>query len=470
MSSREKKQLSSMPNDFLWGGAISATQVEGAYNRDGKGLSNLDLALRCKKGEKRQITQQVDVNQYYPSHRAIGFYESYQKDIQLFADMGFKSLRFSIQWSRIFPTGEEERPNEVGLLFYEKILDELERHRIEPIITISHFDLPENLVTKYGSWKNRQVITFYLRFCEALFQRFSDRVRYWIPFNEINVITYMPYFSTGIHTENYQEIFQMAHHQLVASAKAVQLGRKYSSNYRFATMLMYGPTYPHNCHPESVFQAMMDDEETYYFGDIQIRGYYSPLAKKMLEQLGVQLAITEEDEQDLREGVVDFVSISYYMSWTTAPETAAGNMATGGKNPFLEQSEWGWQVDPLGLRISLNRLYQRYEKEIMIVENGLGAVDHCSENGEIYDDYRIDYLQQHLLAVKQAIVLDGVPVIGFTVWSAIDSISASTGEIGKRYGLIYVDLDDEGQGTLARKKKASFYWYQKIIESNGAEL
>ncbi|EPI16885.1 glycosyl hydrolase, family 1 [Enterococcus faecalis] len=190
----------------------------------------------------------------------------------------------------------------------------------------------------------------------------------------------------------------------------------------------------------------------------------------MLEQLGVQLVITEEDEQDLREGVVDFVSISYYMSWTTAPETAAGNMATGGKNPFLEQSEWGWQVDPLGLRISLNRLYQRYEKEIMIVENGLGAVDHCSENGEIYDDYRIDYLQQHLLAVKQAIVFDGVPVIGFTVWSAIDSISASTGEIGKRYGLIYVDLDDEGQGTLARKKKASFYWYQKIIESNGAEL
>ena len=459
-----------LAKDFLWGGAISATQVEGAFDKDGKGLSNLDYALRGKKGEKRLFSRELKKESYYPSHQGIDFYHHYKEDIKLFAEMGFKLFRFSIQWSRIFPKGDELTPNEEGLKFYENILTELERYQIEPLVTISHFDIPAHLVTEYGSWKNRKVIDFYVNFCESLYQRFGNRVKYWIPFNEINVITYMPYFSTGIETKKLSDIYQMAHHQLVASARAVKLGKTYSKEYKFATMLMYGPTYPHNCSPENVLKAMLDDEETYYFGDVQVRGKYSLLSKKQLDKMNIQIKMEEKDEEILREGIVDFISISYYMSWTTAPEVSEGNMSDGGVNPYLDQSEWGWQIDPIGLRISLNRLYQRYEKPIMIVENGLGAIDKLESDGSICDDYRIEYLNQHLTQMKLAILEDAVPVIGFTVWSAIDSISASTGEMSKRYGLIYVNLDDEGQGDLSRKRKKSFYWYQQVIETNGRLL
>lgn len=460
----------SLPGNFLWGGAISATQVEGAYNQGGKGLSNLDYALRGKKGEKRQFATEIKDAQYFPSHEAIDFYHHYQEDIKLFAEMGFKLFRFSIQWSRIFPNGDEKEPNEEGLVFYENILTELEKYGIEPLVTISHFDIPDYLVKTYGSWKSRKVVDCYLRFCETLFRRFKGRVKYWIPFNEINVITYMPYFSTGIQTDNLSDIFQMAHHQLVASAKAVKLGRDISADFEFATMLMYGPTYPHNCHPDNVLQAMKYDEEMYYFGDVQVRGAYSPYSKQFLKQLNVEIEIEEEDTNVLSEGTVDIVSLSYYMSWTTAEAESEGNMSTGGENPYLEKSEWGWQVDPVGLRISLNRLFSRYEKPLMIVENGLGAIDEIGKDGIIQDDYRIDYLASHLKQVKLAIVEDAVPVIGFTVWSAIDSISASTGEMSKRYGLVYVDLDDEGNGSLKRMPKKSFYWYKEIIETNGENL
>ena len=469
--------------DFLWGGATAANQCEGGYKEGKRGLSNVDVQPfgkdRFPVGMGKMKMFECDENHYYPSHEAIDMYNHYKEDIALFAEMGFKCYRLSIAWTRIFPTGEETTPNEEGLKFYDDLFDECLKYGIEPLVTICHFDVPMNLVEKYGSWRSRKLVDLYVRYCEAIFTRFKDKVKYWLTFNEINMILHLPFVGAGLYFEegdNEEEVkYQAAHHQLVASALATKLAHEINPKFKIGCMLAAGNTYANTCAPEDVFKSIQKDRENYFFIDVQSRGYYPAYALKELERKGISLKMEKEDEEILRENTVDFISFSYYSSRLISadPEISAtteGNVFATLKNPYLKASEWGWQIDPLGLRITMNSLYDRYQKPLFIVENGLGAVDTPDENGEINDDYRIEYLRQHIKAMKDAVELDGVDLWGYTSWGCIDLISASTGEMKKRYGYIYVDKNNDGSGTLKRSKKKSFNWYKKVIATNGEDL
>ncbi|WP_019640301.1 6-phospho-beta-glucosidase [Paenibacillus fonticola] len=468
-----------LPDHFMWGGAVSANQCEGAWNVGGKGISTADVAAAGQHGQGRTYTETVLENTYYPNHGAIDFYHRYKEDIALFAEMGFKCFRTSIHWTRIFPQGDESEPNEEGLAFYDRLFDECLKYGIEPVVTISHYETPLHLVKQYGSWTNRKLIDFYLNLCRVLFERYKTKVKYWMTFNEINVITLNPLIAAGIRVEEYadkeQILYQAAHYQFVASAKAVKLGREINPDFQIGMMMLYPLSYAESCSPEDNLENMHNMDLHYYFSDIQVRGYYSPKAQKFLERKGITLDITDEDVRDLRAGTVDYIGISYYMSLVTSSNpnrkiVVKGNMLEGIANPYLEKSDWEWQIDAVGLRISLNHLYDRYQLPIFVVENGLGAVDEKIEGQMIQDDYRIDYLRKHIAQMKEAVLQDGVDVMGYTVWGCIDLVSASTGEMKKRYGLIYVDRDDRGEGTLNREKKKSFNWYKEVILSNGDSL
>lgn len=472
--------MSRMPEGFLWGGATAANQCEGGYLEGGRGLANVDVVpagsdrFPVAMGKYRMI--QCDEEHFYPSHEAIDMYHHYKEDIKLFAQMGFKCYRFSIAWSRIFPMGDESNPNEEGLKFYESMIDECLKYNIEPLITICHFDVPMHLVTEYGSWRNRKMIDFYLNFCRALFTRFHHKVKYWLTFNEINMILHLPFMGAGLLFEegdHVEEIkYQAAHHELVASALATKMAHEMNPDMRVGCMLAAGNTYANTCAPADVWKSIEKDRENYFFIDVQSRGSYPNYARKMFEREGLHIDMQPEDEEILRDNTVDFISFSYYSSRLTSadPEVdkqTAGNVFATLKNPYLKASEWGWQIDPLGLRITLNSLYDRYQKPLFIVENGLGAVDIPDSEGNVEDEYRIAYLREHIRAMEDAVNVDGVVLMGYTPWGCIDLVSASTGEMKKRYGFIYVDKDNEGKGTLARTSKASFAWYQKVIESNG---
>lgn len=469
--------------DFLWGGATAANQCEGGYKEGKRGLSNVDVQPfgkdRFPVGMGKMKMFECDENHYYPSHEAIDMYNHYKEDIALFAEMGFKCYRLSIAWTRIFPTGEETTPNEEGLKFYEDLFDECLKYKIEPLVTICHFDVPMNLVEKYGSWRNRKLVDLYVRYCEAIFTRFKDKVKYWLTFNEINMILHLPFVGAGLYFEegdNEEEVkYQATHHQLVASALATKLAHEINPEFKIGCMLAAGNTYANTCAPEDVFKSIQKDRENYFFIDVQSRGYYPAYALKELERKGISLKMEKEDEEILRENTVDFISFSYYSSRLTSADpgisaTTEGNVFATLKNPYLKASEWGWQIDPLGLRITMNSLYDRYQKPLFIVKNGLGAVDTPDEHGEINDDYRIEYLRQHIKAMKDAVELDGVDLWGYTSWGCIDLVSASTGEMKKRYGYIYVDKNNDGSGTLKRSKKKSFNWYKKVIATNGEDL
>lgn len=469
--------------DFLWGGATAANQCEGGYKEGGRGLSNVDVQPfgkdRFPVGLGKMKMFECDEEHYYPSHMAIDMYHNYKEDIALFAEMGFKCYRLSISWTRIFPTGEEDIPNEEGLKFYEDLFDECLKYGIEPLVTICHFDVPMHLVEKYGSWKSRELVDLYVKYCNAIFTRFKEKVKYWLTFNEINMLLHLPFVGAGLYFEkgdNEEAVkYQAAHHQLVASALATKLAHEINPSFKIGCMLAAGNTYANTCDPEDVFKSMEKDRENYFFIDVQSRGYYPAYALKELERKGINIKIKDEDAKILRENTVDFISFSYYSSRLTSADpkinaNTEGNVFATLKNPYLKASEWGWQIDPLGLRITMNSLYDRYQKPLFIVENGLGAIDTPDENGEINDDYRIEYLRQHIKAMKDAVELDGVDLLGYTSWGCIDLISASTGEMKKRYGYIYVDKDNEGKGTLKRSKKKSFYWYKKVIETNGEDL
>lgn len=465
------------PESFLFGGAISANQSEGAWNENGKGVSTADVALKGKHGEKRIFTSSIVDGEYYPSHVAIDFYHRYKEDIQMFKEMGFQCLRTSINWTRIFPNGDEEQPNESGLKFYDELFDELLKNGIEPIVTISHYETPQYLVEKYGSWKNRKLIDFYINLCTVLFERYKRKVKYWMTFNEINVIVLNPKMSAGldIPIEDKQSLYQAAHYQFVASAKAVKIAKQINPDFQIGMMLLYPLSYAETCSPLDNLENMRNMDLHYLFSDVQVRGKYSNKALKFFKKNGIELDITEEDRNDLISGKVDYIGISYYMSLVTSatPERkikVEGNMLNGIQNPFLDKSEWDWQVDPVGLRLTLNNLYDRYEIPIFVVENGLGANDKKIDGEIICDDYRIDYLSKHLSEVKKAIHEDGVNVMGYTVWGCIDLVSASTGEMSKRYGLIYVDRDNAGNGSLNRELKKSYFWYKKVIDSRGEFL
>lgn len=471
-----------MRTDFLWGGATAANQSEGGWLDNGRGAAIVDVIPH---GENRMSVmngtldyRRLPEDSSFPGREAIDAYGHYKEDIALFAEMGFKCYRFSLSWSRIFPTGEEETPNEDGLQFYEAFIDELLRYKIEPVITICHFDIPLALVEKYGSWKNRRVIDCYLKYCDAIFRRFRGKVRYWITFNEVNMLMHLPFMGAGIllhENENPLAVkYQAAHNELVASALATKLAHEISPDYQIGCMLAAGSVYPYSCNPEDVWAGIQKDRENYFFTDIQVRGYYPAYALKLLEKENIRLEMGENDLKILKENTVDFVSLSYYNSRCVRAdgqgEASGGNVFASAKNPYLECSQWGWPIDPLGLRITLNALYDRYQKPLFIVENGLGAVDTPESDGTINDDYRIDYLGSHIRAMIEAADEDGVDLLGYTVWGCVDLVSATTGEMSKRYGLIYVDKDDAGNGTLRRIPKKSFDWYKEVIRTNGDSL
>lgn len=463
--------------DFLWGGAISANQAEGAYLEDGKAISVADVATAGSKAIKRVYTNGINPQQYYPSHEAIDFYHRYEEDLELFAEMGFKCFRTSIAWSRIYPTGMEMEPNEAGLAYYDRLFDACLKRGIEPVVTISHYEMPYALVDLYGGWRSRKVIELFTKFTQTIFMRYQDKVKYWMTFNEINVIAQHPMLAGGIRLadgENKNEVvYQAAHHQLIASAEAVAQGKAINADFKIGCMVLYPLTYAKTCSPMDALAAQQLMNRYLYFSDVQVQGRYPNFIKKHFEQNHIVIDQEPEDETILMNGKVDFVGFSYYMSLVAeskpgeGSQMAGGNMVIGGVNPYLESSQWGWQIDPVGLRITLNQLYDRYRCPLFVVENGLGAEDNPNENGYVEDDYRIKYMEKHIAALMDAVQLDGVEVMGYTAWGCIDLVSVGTGEMKKRYGLIYVDRDDFGNGTLKRTPKKSFYWYKKVIETNG---
>ncbi len=472
--------------DFLWGGAVAANQCEGAWNVDGKGVSCADICTGGTHTTPKRITPVLEEGTFYPSHEAIDFYHHYKEDIALFAEMGFRVFRFSIAWTRIFPTGEETEPNEAGLQFYDSVIAECLKYGIEPLVTISHYEIPFALTQKYNGWSDRRVVEFYTRYCETIFRRYQGKVKYWLTFNEINVGTMGMgnLFSLGIlnegttdfahQTDDPQKRFQGLHHQFVASAKAVKLAHEIDAEYKVGCMIAFSTTYPLTCNPDDILVCQEQNRRLNWFcSDVQVRGEYPGYIKRYWKEQGIEIRIEDGDREILKKGCVDYYTFSYYMSnCATADEgrkKTEGNMFGGIANPYLKASDWGWQIDPKGLRYTLNEIYDRYRIPLMVVENGLGAYDKLEEDGSIQDDYRIDYLRQHIEEMHEA-VLDGVDLMGYTPWGCIDLVSASTGEMAKRYGFIYVEKYDDGSGDYTRRKKKSFEWYKKVIASNGENL
>ncbi|MCG7338042.1 glycoside hydrolase family 1 protein [Staphylococcus sp. ACRSN] len=479
---------SNFPKDFLWGGATAANQIEGAYNLDGKGMSTADFiefipkAQRTKDNEM-EITsdkiKQVQTANYqgrFPKRDGIDFYHTYKEDIALFAEMGFKAFRMSIHWSRIFPNGYDTEPNEEGLAFYDKVFDTLLSHNIEPVVTLSHYETPIGLTEKYNGWVDRAVVDHFVRYAETVFTRYKNKVKYWISFNEINIINISPYTGGGILSDKEKDplsaSYQALHHQFVASALATKKLKAIIPNAKMGCMLARMKYYPNTCNPEDVLKAQQDNQGNLLYTDVQANGEYPNYFNKFVVENNLSLDISDADLAIIKQYPVDYISFSYYMSLlsSTEPEgkTTNGNLMNSLKNPYLDASDWGWQIDPVGLRIVLNELWDRYHKPLFIVENGLGAIDEVDDN-QVHDQYRIDYLQRHITEAKKAIQ-DGVDLIGYLAWGPIDLISMSTSEMSKRYGFIYVDQDDYGNGSKKRIKKDSFDWYKHIIATNGDTL
>ncbi|KOC90254.1 glycoside hydrolase family 1 protein [Winslowiella iniecta] len=458
------------PQHFLWGGAVAANQVEGAWQEDGKGVSTSDLQPHGIFGERVE-RQAGDCG---IKDVAIDFYHRYPEDIKLFAEMGFTVLRTSIAWTRIFPQGDETQPNEAGLAFYDRLFDEMAKYNITPLVTLSHYEMPFGLVKNHGGWGNRKTIDFFENYARTVFTRYKDKVKHWLTFNEINMSLHAPFTGVGLPEESdKQAIYQAIHHQLVASARAVKACHEIVPDGKVGNMLLGAMLYPLTCRPADVMESLQQNHDWLFFGDVQVRGYYPGYMNRFFKQHGISITIEEQDKRDLQH-TVDFISFSYYMTGcvTTDEELnqkSRGNILDMVPNPHLASSEWGWQIDPEGLRYLLNVLWERYQKPLFIVENGLGARDRVEADGSINDDYRIAYLNDHLVQVREAIE-DGVDVWGYTCWGPIDLVSASKAEFSKRYGFIHVDRDDNGNGTLVRTRKKSFFWYQQVISSRGASL
>ncbi len=485
----------SFPKDFLWGGATAANQCEGAYNEDGRGLTMMDVTTSGSATSARYITY-IDENgnegkvqqfskipsnaryavladNYYPNHDAIDFYHHYKEDIALFAQMGFKAYRMSISWSRIYPNGDESKPNEKGIEFYRSVFEELRKYKIEPIVTISHFDDPLYLIEKYGGWNNRKMIEFYVKYAKTLFAEFKGLVHYWLTINEINNTLDVRANNSEEEKKLYQEAFQQLHHKFLASALAVKCGHEIDKENKIGCMLSGHTSYPLTCDPKDIIENQNHWKELiYYCGDVQCRGEYPYFSKRIWEKYGVTLQTEKDDTEVLKNGKVDLFTFSYYYSnCVTTHSDVEKSKAFGGlcKNPYLEYSQWNSCIDPYGLRYLLNEIYSRYLLPIIVVENGIGAVDRLEDNNTVHDYYRIDYHRKHILQMLEAIK-DGVDVRGYTTWGCIDIISHMSGEIKKRYGFIYVDRDSSGNGSKKRYKKDSFYWYKKVIASNGMDL
>jgi 6-phospho-beta-glucosidase len=475
-----------LPADFLWGGAVAAHQIEGGWNKGGKGLSIVDVLTGGAHGVDREITDGIIAGKHYPNHLATDFYHHYKEDIALFAEMGFKCFRTSIAWTRIFPDGDEAEPNEAGLEFYDDMFDELIKHGIEPIITLSHFEMPLHLVKQYGGWLNRELIDLFVKYSEVVFKRYQSKVKYWMTFNEINNqrnwrTPLYGYSNSGViftdHEKPEEVMYQVLHHQFVASARVVKLGHSINPEFKIGCMLAMVPLYPWSCHPDDVMYAQKAMQDRYLFGDVHMRGEYPSYIKKEWERRGFTIDMAPEDEQTLRDGCTDYLGFSYYMSKAveSVPAPQTDNMQLEAypgsrENPHVRVSDWGWQIDPVGLRYTLNALYERYQKPLFIVENGFGAIDKVGPSGEINDDYRIDYLRTHIEQMKKAVLVDGVDLMGFTPWGCLDCVSFGTGQYSKRYGFIHVNRNDDETGDFGRTRKKSFDWYKQVIASNGETL
>lgn len=482
-----------VPKNFLWGGATASFQFEGGYLDGNRGLSTHDfetngsidhprcITYRCEDGltgrAKSSFFQPEDIpdhahayldeNAYYPSHKAVDSYHHWKEDIALMAGMGFNVYRFSISWSRLFPTGEEELPNKEGLEFYRDMITEMKKYNMEPLITIHHDDLPIYLAETYDGWSSRHTIECYVKYAKALFENFGKDCRYWLTFNEINAVR--GFAACGTHKCDNQTHYNAVHNMFLASATVVALGHKRMPHAMFGAMYASSALYPATCKPEDVFAHMQKRRETYFFIDTMVRGSYPSYSNEIFNERKVTLHTEKEDAKTLKNGTLDFISFSYYRSNTVSKSTKM-NVIGGDKNPYLSTTPWGWPVDALGLRYVLNEFYDRYQIPLFIVENGLGAVDEVEEDGSICDDYRISFLKDHLQEMIKAICIDGVECLGYTMWAPIDLVSLSTGEMKKRYGFVYVDMDDFGNGTLQRKKKKSYAWMKQVIETNGESL
>jgi 6-phospho-beta-glucosidase len=502
--------LKQFPKDFLWGGATAANQYEGGYNQGGRGIAISDLITdgnyntprriyyKNKNGEIKTLTLGESLpngakaiimpDMYYPSHQATDLYHHFKDDIALFAEMGFKCFRLSISWTRIFPNGDDQEPNEEGLQFYDNVFDECRKYNIEPIVTILHFDMPLHLAEKYGGWTNRKLIDFFVKYSETVYRRYKDKVKYWITINEINVLGGYWTLGTSIENENEVELdgpvipttnylpqeaagkYQAIHHLMVASSLSNKIGHEINQDFKIGCMLALSGIYPLTCHPDDVMGAYMFRRRALLFSDVMMRGYYPSYAQSIFDEYEFTLKKEAEDDEILRNYTSDFLSFSYYRT-TTFDRNAKVTTTTGGQqgvsNPYLEETPWGWPIDAIGFRYVLNELWDRYQKPLFCVENGMGNKDILENDRSIIDDYRIEYLAKHIEEMKKAVMIDGVDLMGYTSWGCTDLVSAGTGEMTKRYGFIYVDMDDKGNGTLKRFKKKSFEWYKKVIETNG---
>lgn len=478
--------MSGLRKDFLWGGAVAANQLEGGWNKGGKGVSVIDVMTAGANGVPREITDGVIPGKNYPNHEAIDFYSHYKEDIKLFAEMGFKCFRTSIAWTRIFPNGDEEQPNEEGLRFYDDMFDELLKYGIEPVITLSHFEMPYHLAKEYGGWVNRKVIGFFVKFAEVVMKRYKDKVKYWMTFNEINNQSNVDadifgWTCSGVRFSEYENkkeaMYQAVHHELVASAMVVKMGHEINPDMKIGCMCSFVPFYPYSCNPEDIMTATECMHERFHFMDTHVRGHYPAYSLKEWEREGYQIKMEPEDEAILAEGKVDYIGFSYYMTNAVkadvkndTTQATDGSSSNSVPNPYVKASEWGWQIDPVGLRYALVTMYERYEIPLFIVENGFGDIDVLKEDGTCDDDARIAYLKAHIEEMKKAVEIDGVDLLGYTPWGCIDLVSFTTGEMKKRYGFIYVDKNNDGSGTLKRSKKKSFDWYKNVIASNGDVL
>lgn len=495
MSSISEKRV--FPDGFLWGGATAANQCEGGWQEGGKGVSVSDVAIfrdpktlkdlldvhgNCDITDEQIAEALVSKNEaIYPKRHGIDHYHHYQEDIRLFAEMGFKVYRLSIAWSRIFPRCDEEEPNEEGLLFYDRVFDECLKHGIQPLVTMSHYEPPLALCTDYNGWYNRKAIDFFTKYVDVITKRYKDKVKYWLTFNEIDSIIRHPFMTGGLiesrfKPEDFLQVeYQAMHHQFVASALATEICHTNIPDSKVGCMITKRMLYPYTCKPEDVLKTQQEMRALYAFSDTQVFGEYPAYLLSMYRNKGIHIEMEPDDLRIMKAYPVDFVSFSYYSSSCMAMDTEGldqglENTSVAVLNPYIETSDWGWGIDPIGLRISMVDLYDRYRKPLFIVENGLGAKDVVEEDGSINDDYRIDYLKKHCIEMYNAIVEDGVECMGYTTWGPIDLISNSTNQMSKRYGFIYVDVDDYGKGTYKRLKKKSFDWYKKVIQTNGASL
>lgn len=480
-----KQVINKFPKEFLWGGAVAACQIEGAYDVDGRGLSTSDLRAYDKNLDRTNIAQEggdtlagikaalKDTTSYFPKRHGIDFYHTYKEDLALMKELGLKAFRTSISWSRIFPNGDELEPNEKGLQFYDRLIDEIIKNGMEPIITMSHYDIPIHLVIEYGGFANRKMIEFFVRYAKVLLERFKGKVKYWIVCNQINLVPTVNFGSLGLYddqAENMEELmYQAVHNQFVAGAKVVELAHKIDPEAIMGTMVADGTMYPATCKPEDVVLAMRKNRMQYYFTDVQFRGEYPMYALRYFEENDIHICMEPGDEALLKSNTFDYLAISYYYSKIVDSSKNTIKPFDAGQNPYLKPTPWEWRADPLGFYNSLSQYWDRYQKPLIIAENGLGALDKVEEDGSIHDQYRIEYLKLHIEQLKECIK-DGVDIFGYLSWGPIDIVSSSSAEMSKRYGYIYVDLDDFGQGTGKRSKKDSFYWYQNVINSNGEEL